>query len=142
MNAPQGIELARNSQRVLLHPLDREMQAEIDGARRGPGDSKSPWWEIEYMKEHDYLNKTLLLLHPKYGGKNNASDIIRKVEGLIGISDIRGAEPHGNCMALWLDAASRLRVGLASHFSRAHYLLMLRWFLRSQVGGGTGFVMP
>ena len=41
MNAPQGIELARNSQRVLLHPLDREMQAEIDGARRGPGDDLS-----------------------------------------------------------------------------------------------------
>ena len=41
MNAPQGIELARSSQRVLFHPLDREMQAEIDGARRGPGDDLS-----------------------------------------------------------------------------------------------------
>jgi hypothetical protein len=36
-------------------------------------------------------------------------------------------------IGLWADPAADLHVGTASYFSRAHYLLILRWFLRSKM---------
>jgi hypothetical protein len=98
-------------------------------------DTESLWWEIEHVSKNKYLDKTLLVLHPKYDGKTNALEMIRKVERLLGLPIIEGIDApfDGNLVGLWLDAGSGLHVGLASHWSRAHYLLMLRWFLRSNM---------
>ena len=98
-------------------------------------DTESLWWEIEHVAKNKYLDKTLLVLHPKYDGKTNASEMIRKIERLFALSIIEGTDAtfHGNFVGLWLDPGSGLHVGLASHWSRAHYLLMLRWFLRSKM---------
>ncbi len=98
-------------------------------------DTESLWWEIEHVAKSKYLDKTLLVLHPKYEGKTNASEMIRKIEQLFGLSIIEGTDAtfRGNFVGLWLDAGSGLHVGLASRWSRAHYLLMLRWFLRSKI---------
>jgi hypothetical protein len=94
--------------------------------------TESLWWEIEYVSKHRYLSKTLFLLNPKYGQDNQALDIIRDLENILGRplpTDALGRKFTG----LWLDGMSRLQVGVASLFSRAHYLLMLRWFLRSKM---------
>jgi hypothetical protein len=99
-------------------------------------DTENLWWEMEHVGENKYLNKSLLLLHPKYQGVDAASELVGRIErlfGLFGLS-VGGSAPRlGNVMGVWLDKTSVARVGLASHFSRAHYLLMLRWFLRSKM---------
>ncbi|HWX84222.1 MAG TPA: hypothetical protein VNZ48_11555 [Xanthobacteraceae bacterium] len=96
-------------------------------------DTKNLWWEMEHVGENKYLSKSLLLLHPKYEGVDAASDLVGRIERLFGLS-VGGSAPRlGNVMGVWLDETSVARVGLASHFSRAHYLLMLRWFLRSKM---------
>lgn len=97
-------------------------------------DSESLWWEIEFVVERQYLNKTLFLLHPKYDSDNGVPDVVRDFEKVIGLTgtdklNAIGRKPIG----LWRDPAADFRVGLASYFSRAHYLLMLRWFLRSKM---------
>jgi hypothetical protein len=96
-------------------------------------DTENLWWEMEHVGENKYLNKSLLLLHPKYQGVDAASELVGRIERLFGLS-VGGSAPRlGNVMGVWLDETSVARVGLASHFSRAHYLLMLRWFLRSKM---------
>jgi hypothetical protein len=96
-------------------------------------DTENLWWEMEHVGENKYLHKSLLLLHPKYQGTDAASELVGRIERLFGLS-VGGSTPRlGNVMGVWLDETSVARVGLASHFSRAHYLLMLRWFLRSKI---------
>jgi hypothetical protein len=94
--------------------------------------SKSLWWEIESVKTHRHLSKTVFLLHPKYGGENPAPDIIRDLEKVLG-QPLHTDVPGQKLLGGWLDETSRLHVGVASRFTRAHYLLMLRWFLRSKM---------
>jgi hypothetical protein len=97
-------------------------------------DTESLWWEIEFVVEHRYLGKTLFLLHPKYDSYKGIPEVVRNVEKVLGLAvtdklSATGRKPIG----LWSDRASDFQVGLASYFSRAHYLLMLRWFLRSKM---------
>jgi hypothetical protein len=96
--------------------------------------SESLWWEIKYVSQHHYLGKTLFLLHPKYGFDKEAADIVRDFEKVLGFALISEMNATGGkFMGLWFDGAPHLQVGVASQFSRAHYLLMLRWFLRSKM---------
>jgi hypothetical protein len=95
-------------------------------------DSESLWWEIEYVSKYRYVSKTLFLLHPKYGSENNAPDIIRDLEKVLGHA-LQTNVVGRNLIGVWLDGMSGYQVGVASHFSRVHYLLMLRWFLRSKM---------
>ena len=37
-------------------------------------DTESLWWEIKFVVEQQYLNKTLFLLHPKYDSDKGAPD--------------------------------------------------------------------
>lgn len=97
-------------------------------------DTESLWWEIELVVERQYLNKTLFLLHPKYESDRDIPDVVRNVEKVLGLAvsnklSATGRKPIG----LWQDQAADFQAGLASYFSRAHYLLMLRWFLRSKM---------
>ena len=96
-------------------------------------ETPSLWWEIEHVSRNAHLVKTLLLLHPKYAAKDSASEIIRKIEQAFGLSLSRAGLDRGQIFGLWLQPMMGLRVGVASRFSRAHYLLMLRWFLRSRM---------
>jgi hypothetical protein len=98
-------------------------------------DTENLWWEMGHVSENKYLNKSLLLLHPKYSGATGATDIVGRIEQLFGLSVVESANAlrSGSVMGMWLDETSVVRVGLASDFSRAHYLLMLRWFLRSKM---------
>lgn len=96
-------------------------------------ETPSLWWEIEEVSRKAHLVKTLLLLHPKYALKNSTSEIIRKIEQSVGLSLSGAGLDRGQIFGLWLDPLMGLRVGVASRFSRAHYLLMLRWFLRSRM---------
>jgi hypothetical protein len=95
-------------------------------------ETPSLWWEIEHVSRNEYLTKTLLLLHPKYAADDSAFKIIRKIEQVFELSVPGVGSGLGQIFGLWLDPIQGLRVGLASRFSRAHYLLMLRWFLRSR----------
>jgi hypothetical protein len=97
-------------------------------------ETPSLWWEIEHISRNAHLAKTLLLLHPKYGVKDGTSAAIRKIEQAFGLSLCGASLDRSQIFGLWLDAMMGLRVGIASGFSRAHYLLMLRWFLRSHEG--------
>jgi hypothetical protein len=72
------------------------------------------------------------LLHPKYGGENQASEITRDFERVLSHAMPKDVLER-KFMGIWQDGGSRLQVGIASRFSRAHYLLMLRWFLRSKM---------
>src|SRR6202043_3455732 len=63
-----------------------------------------------------YLNKSLLLLHPKYQGVDAASELVGRIERLFGLSVGESAPRLGNVMGVWLDETSVARVGLASHF--------------------------
>ncbi len=74
-----------------------------------------------------------VLLHPKYQGAEAGSELVGRIERLFELSVGGSAPRFGHVMGVWLDDTSVVRVGLASHFSRAHYLLMLRWFLRSKM---------
>jgi hypothetical protein len=94
-------------------------------------ETPSLWWEIEHVSQNAHTAKTLLLLHPKYAAKDGASQMIKKIEQTFGLSLSGVSLDRGQIFGLWLDAVTGLRVGVASRFSRAHYLLMLRWFLRS-----------
>jgi hypothetical protein len=97
-------------------------------------DTESLWWEIKYVVEQQYLNKTLFLLHPKYDSANDAPEVVQNFEKVLGlaVADKRSATGR-QFIGLWTDQAAQLQMGLASYFSRAHYLLMLRWFLRSKM---------
>ena len=97
-------------------------------------DTESLWWEIKYVVEQQYLNKTLFLLHPKYNSANSAPEVVQNFEKILGlaVADKRSATDR-QFIGLWTDQAAQLQMGLASYFSRAHYLLMLRWFLRSKM---------
>jgi hypothetical protein len=95
-------------------------------------ETPSLWWEIEHVSRNAHLAKTLLLLHPKYE-QDSTSEIIRKIEQASELSLSAAGLDRGRIFGLWLDPMRGLRVGVASRFSRAHYLLMLRWFLRSRV---------
>jgi hypothetical protein len=101
-------------------------------------DTENLWWEVERTYQHAYIEKTLLLLHPKYRSGNQAADIFRKVEEISGLAILgdAGAAAQGKIIGLWMDAGSALRIGTTAQFSRAHYLLMLRWFLRSKAATG------
>jgi hypothetical protein len=94
-------------------------------------ETPSLWWEIEYVSRNAHLGKTLLLLHPKFAASD--STIIRRLEQAFGLSLSGAGSDHGQIFGFWLDTTMGLRVGVASRFSRAHYLLMLRWFLRLRV---------
>jgi hypothetical protein len=95
-------------------------------------ETPSLWWEIEHVSRNAHLAKTLLLLHPRYGTEDT-SEIIGKIEQAFGLSLSGAGLDRGKTFGLWLDPMMGLRAGVASRFSRAHYLLMLRWFLRSRV---------
>jgi hypothetical protein len=97
-------------------------------------DTESLWWEIKFVVEQQYLNKTLFLLHPKYDSANGASEVVQNFEKVLGlaVADTRSATGH-QFIGLWTDQAALLQMGLAARFSRVHYLLMLRWFLRSKM---------
>jgi hypothetical protein len=97
-------------------------------------DSASLWWEIKYVGEHHYLSKTLFLLHPKYGFDKESPDIVRNIEKVLGLAVTSEMDLMSRkFIGLWFDGMTHLQVGLASYFSRLHYLLMLRWFLRSKM---------
>ena len=97
-------------------------------------DTESLWWEIEFVVEHQYLNKTLFLLHPKYDSDKDVPDVVRNFEKILGFAVTGELSATGRkFIGLWPDRAAHFQVGLASYFSRAHYLLMLRWFLRSKM---------
>jgi hypothetical protein len=96
-------------------------------------ETPSLWWEIEHVSRNAYLTKTLVLLHPKYADQDGASEVIGKIERVFGLPIARAASDRGRVFGFWFDPTLGLRVGLASRFSRAHYLLMLRWFLRSRI---------
>jgi hypothetical protein len=97
--------------------------------------TESLWWEIEYVNKNGYIDKTLLLLHPKYNPKNQTPNIRNKIIDALNLASISdpGTLADSKVMGIWVDGMSRVHVGLASTFSRAHYLLILRWFLRSKV---------
>lgn len=96
-------------------------------------DTESLWWEIEFVVEHKYLDKTLFLLHPKYDSDKGVPDVVSNVEKIIGLKVAdKPKTPGRKFIGLWANQAAEFQVGLASYFSRAHYLLMLRWFLRSK----------
>jgi hypothetical protein len=97
-------------------------------------DTESLWWEIKFVVEQQYLNKTLFLLHPKYDSDKAAPAVVKDFEKILGltVTDKLNAT-RGQFIGLWSDQAAHFQVGLASYFSRAHYLLMLRWFLRSKM---------
>jgi hypothetical protein len=95
--------------------------------------SEGLWWEIKHVAEQEHLGKTLFLLHPKYDLEDRVPDIAPELEKLLGTSAISQINASGQkFMGLWFDRMSQAQVGLASRFSRTHYLLMLRWFLRSR----------
>jgi hypothetical protein len=97
-------------------------------------DTESLWWEIKFVVEHQYLEKTLILLHPKYGSDKDIPDVVRDIEKVLGVAVTRGLRTTGRkFIGLWPDHTGDFQAGLASYFSRAHYLLMLRWFLRSKM---------
>jgi hypothetical protein len=96
-------------------------------------ETPSLWWEIEHVSRNGHLVKTLMLLHPKFAAKDSTSKIIRKIEQAFALSLSGAGSEHGQIFGFWLDTTIGLRVGVASRYSRAHYLLMLRWFLRSRV---------
>jgi hypothetical protein len=96
-------------------------------------ETPSLWWEIDHVNRKAYLTKTLLLLHPKFERQDSAPDVIAKLDQMFGLSIAGMGSDRGRPFGLWLDPAQGLRVGLASRFSRGHYLLMLRWFLRSRI---------
>ena len=97
-------------------------------------DTESLWWEIKFVVEQQYLNKTLFLLHPKYDSDQGVPDIVRDFENVLGVAVTDKLSTTGRkFIGLWSDQAAQYQVGLASYFSRAHYLLMLRWFLRSKM---------
>jgi hypothetical protein len=96
-------------------------------------ETPSLWWEIDHVNRKAYLTKTLLLLHPKFERQDSAPEVIGKFDQMFGLSIAGMGSDRGRPFGLWLDPAQGLRVGLASRFSRAHYLLMLRWFLRSRI---------
>jgi hypothetical protein len=97
-------------------------------------DTESLWWEIKFIVEHQYLNKTLFLLHPKYDSDNGAPDAVRNFEQVLGLPITDQLSATGRkFIGLWQGKTADFQVGLASYFSRAHYLLMLRWFLRSKM---------
>jgi hypothetical protein len=96
-------------------------------------DTENLWWEMQHVGENEYLAKSLLLLHPKYQGAEAGSELVGRIERLFGLSVGGSAPRFGHVIGVWLDDTSVVRVGLTSHFSRAHYLLMLRWFLRSKM---------
>lgn len=97
-------------------------------------DSESLWWEIKFVVEHQYLNKTLFLLHPKYDTDQGVPDIVRDFEKVLDLAVTDKMTAAGRkFIGVWSDRSAHFQVGLASYFSRAHYLLMLRWFLRSKM---------
>jgi hypothetical protein len=96
-------------------------------------DTENLWWEMQHVGENEYLAKSLLLLHPKYQGAEAGSELVGRIERFFGLSVGSSAPRFGHVIGVWLDDTSVVRVGLTSHFSRAHYLLMLRWFLRSKM---------
>ena len=96
-------------------------------------ETQSLWWEIEHVSRSAYLTKTLLLLHPRYEAADGAPAIIKRIEQAfeLSVADIGG--DRRQILGVWLHPVLGLRVGVASAFSRAHYLLMTRWFLRSRM---------
>jgi hypothetical protein len=60
--------------------------------------------------------------------------VVTKIEQLCGrpLAAGLGDEPRRSMIVLWFDAAQGVHIGLTSQLSRAHYLLMLRWFLRAR----------
>jgi hypothetical protein len=97
-------------------------------------DTESLWWEVKFIVEHQYLNKTLFLLHPKYDSDNGIPDAVRNFEKLLGFAATdKSSATDRKFIGLWQDQTAGFQVGLASYFSRVHYLLMLRWFLRSKM---------
>jgi len=97
-------------------------------------DTESLWWEVKFIVEHQYLNKTLFLLHPKYDSDNGVPDAVQNFEKVLGFAVTDKLSATGQkFIGLWQHQVAGFQVGLASYFSRAHYLLMLRWFLRSKM---------
>ena len=97
-------------------------------------DTESLWWEIKFVVERQYLSKTLFLLHPKYDFDKDVPDVVQEFEKILGVAVTGKSSATGRkFIGLWPDGAAHFQVGLASYFSRAHYLLMLRWFLRSKM---------
>ena len=97
-------------------------------------DSESLWWEIKFVVEQQHMNKTLFLLHPKYDHDKDVPAVVQNFEKILGLAVTDKLSATGRkFIGLWQNGAADPQVGLASYFSRAHYLLMLRWFLRSKM---------
>jgi len=102
-------------------------------------DTDNLWWEVEQVSANGFLAKSLLLLHPKYERSGQQAGVVAKIERLCGwpLAKSLGARSGQSLIGLWFDETAGLHVGMASRLSRAHYLLMLRWFLRAKARDAT-----
>jgi hypothetical protein len=107
----------------ILEPNNQNWHLFVSTRRR------ASWREIEHVSRNAHLSKTLLLLNPKYAEQNAGADVLGKLEHVLGLSVAGVGSETLRIFGLWLDPADGLHVALASRFSRAHCLLILRWFL-------------
>jgi hypothetical protein len=106
-------------------------------------DTMGIWWEVEYVVANRHLEKTLFLLHPNYSSLPDNRRLLSKLCEKLEIThpDLTrqlGAQLNevieGNSVVgFFVREGGAPHLGTAAAFSRLTYLLMVRWFLRSDI---------
>jgi hypothetical protein len=102
-------------------------------------DTDSMWWEVEHLVAEQYLDKALILLHPKFAAVPENVRITERLLNKLPI-EIEGPSKEaslfgsGDVVGFFFDNSKHLAVGKSTRFSEFTYLLMLRWFLRTKFG--------
>jgi hypothetical protein len=106
-------------------------------------DTEGMWWEVEHVAG-SFTEKTLLLVHPKFGRIDNNTEILRKVASVLGRSNPavstlmrRSAleqisSKQAPILGLFVDRKRGISIASSSTFSRVAFLLVVRSFLRTK----------
>jgi hypothetical protein len=112
-------------------------------------DTEGVRWEMGHIRETGLYAKTLFLLHPRFRHTDDAEDFLSRTTEHLGIREdmdiVRSSlfpsslQAAQSTVGFFLDTDGRWQVGLSHTRSRISYLLMLRWFLRSQLKTARAF---
>jgi hypothetical protein len=102
-------------------------------------DFEGIWWEIENVAAH-YLDKTLILLHPKYAHTPDGESLSRRIIERLwrdpcgAVSDKLVSPSEFAFMGSFIDRDNAVQAVRSGTFSQLAYLIAVRRFFRSKWG--------
>jgi hypothetical protein len=119
------VALARESQKIILC---------VD-------DTEGVLWELNHVLQSGQISKALFLMHPrtKEPGLNRClwQTVVGRLRACVDLElDWKGMTClEGQVLGFFLVSNNMLQVGVSSKFTEASYLVMTRWFLRTNLIG-------